>query len=187
MCRASVYGRGCSPAAGRLWMCRQWSGATSAGSTPQASTASIARRTSLTLGQPSMRRKSRRRDVERQGRKDSPGVTARAMSILETTVPKSLAAQRTKAKTAPGAKLTTRRRRLTIVSSAMRPKRIQCSIRFSSQVSSTRDQITPAVLSSAVSRRARPHCAPPSCSGIRTRAPRAACRRRSVRAERRRP
>jgi hypothetical protein len=62
----------------------------------------------------------------------------RAVSILETTVPKSLAAQRTKAKTAPGAKLTTRRRRLTIVSSAMRPKRIQCSIRFSSQVSSTR-------------------------------------------------
>jgi hypothetical protein len=75
---------------------------------------------------------------ERQGRKDSPAVTARAVSILETTVPKSLAAQRTKAKTAPGAKLTTRRRRLTIVSSAMRPKRIQCSIRFSSQVSSTR-------------------------------------------------
>ena len=37
---------------------------------------------------------------ERQGRKDSRAVTARAVSILETTVPKSLAAQRTKAKTA---------------------------------------------------------------------------------------
>ncbi len=52
-------------------------------------------------------------------------------------VPKSFDAQRTKAKTPPGGKLTIRRRRSRIFSSAIRPKRIQCSIRFSSQVSST--------------------------------------------------
>jgi hypothetical protein len=124
---------------------------------------------------------------ERQGRIGSPGVTARAMSILETIVPKSLAAQRTKAKTAPGAKLTTRRRRSTIVSSAMQPKRIQCSIRFSSQVSSTRVRsfVLFSVRQSAgeLALITRLH----NVRGIRARAARAACRRRSVHAERRRP
>ena len=55
----------------------------------------------------------------------------------EMIVPKSFDAQRTKTKTPPGAKLTIRRRRSRTFSSAIRPKRIQCSMRFSSQVSST--------------------------------------------------
>jgi hypothetical protein len=54
-------------------------------------------------------------------------------------VPKSFDAQRTKAKTRPGAKLMMRRRRSMAFSSAIGPKRIQCSKRFSSHVSSTCD------------------------------------------------
>jgi hypothetical protein len=57
--------------------------------------------------------------------------------MREMIVPKSFDGQRTKAKTLPGAKLTMRTRRLRTVSSTIRPKRTQCSIRFSSQVSST--------------------------------------------------
>jgi hypothetical protein len=57
--------------------------------------------------------------------------------MRETTVPKSFDAQRTKAKMLPGAKLTTRRRGSRILSETVFPNLIQCSIRFSSQVSST--------------------------------------------------
>ena len=58
--------------------------------------------------------------------------------MREMIVPKSFDVHRTKANALPGAKLTTRVRRLKTRSSAIQPKRIQCSIRFSSQVSSTR-------------------------------------------------
>jgi hypothetical protein len=59
------------------------------------------------------------------------------MSILDTTVPYSFDAQRTKPKMESGAKLEMLRRRSRIFSSARRPKRSQCSIFFSIQVSST--------------------------------------------------
>src|SRR5271166_4190801 len=109
----------------------------------------------------------------------SPGTTARTMSMREMIVPKSFDAQRTKAKTPPGAKLTMRRRRSRIFSSAIRPKRIQCSMRFPSQVSSTFvsvvaasfvDSLPAAVLTFIP-------CLHP-CRGIRARAARAAYRRR---------
>ena len=55
----------------------------------------------------------------------SPGATARTMSMREMIVPKSFDAQRTKAKTTPGGKLTIRRRRSRTCSSAICPKRIR--------------------------------------------------------------
>ena len=66
-----------------------------------------------------------------------PGPTARRMSMRETTVPKSFEVQRTKANVLPGANDSTRRLRPRILSSTARPKRIQFSMRFSSQRSST--------------------------------------------------
>jgi hypothetical protein len=72
-------------------------------------------------------------DGQRQGGKGLAGATARRTSMREMIVPKSFDGQRTKAKTLSGAKLTMRTRRLRTVSSAIRPKRTQCSIRFSSQ------------------------------------------------------
>ena len=59
------------------------------------------------------------------------------MSMREMIVPKSLAAQRTKAKMLPGAKLTMRRRRSRIVSSALAAEADPVLDRFSTQVSST--------------------------------------------------
>src|SRR5579885_3307086 len=72
------------------------------------------------------------------------------MSTRDTTVPKSFEAQRTKAKMVPGAKLSTRRRWSRIVSSTSRPNLIQCSIRFSSQVSSTRVRAVAASLAAGL-------------------------------------
>ena len=80
------------------------------GSMPTASMASMTCCTRSTLGQPEMRRR-----MSPPGRTNgsvenaSRGPTARTMSMREMTVPKSFDAQRTKAKTLPGAKLTTRR------------------------------------------------------------------------------
>ena len=81
------------------------------GSMPIASTASIACSTRSTLGQPDAQQDFAAGTHKGQVEKLRPAATARTMSMRETTVPKSLAAQRTKAKMLPGAKLTIRRRR----------------------------------------------------------------------------
>ena len=57
--------------------------------------------------------------------------------MREMIVPKSFEAQRTKREDAPGGEADDAGRRVRTRSSAIRPKRIQCSMRFSSQVSST--------------------------------------------------
>ena len=74
---------------------------------------------------------------------EAPWSTARTMSMREMSVPKSLDAQRTKAKTLFGAKRRTRRRRSIIVSPVSWPKRIQRSMPPSTQVSSTRVSMGP--------------------------------------------
>src|SRR6266478_4695919 len=105
---------------------------------PNASMPSIACSTRSTFGQRYTRNRlsppGRTKPTVEQG---SPGRTARRMSILETTVPKSFDAQRTKAKTSPGANATVLRRGLTICSEATLPKRIQRWTRFSIQIRST--------------------------------------------------
>lgn len=53
----------------------------------------------------------------------------RTTSMREMIVPRSFDVHRTKANALPGAKLATRVRRLKTRSSAIRPKRIQCSSR----------------------------------------------------------
>ena len=120
-------------------------------------------------------------DGQRQGGKGLAGATARRTSMREMIVPKSFDGQRTKAKTLSGAKLTMRTRRLRTGCSAIRPKRTQCSICFSSQVSSTYASASerwgmegPLAEGMAYNVRLR------RCRGIRGRAGRAACRRRSA-------
>jgi hypothetical protein len=180
-------GGGCSPAVRPLWTCRQWSGAASAGSIPQASTASIALRTSLTLGQPSIRRR-----ISPPGRTNgrvewgSPGVTARDVDarddraeVVGRPAHEGEDGAGREADDAPAA-----------VDDCLlgdAAEAVQCSMRFSSQVNSARVRsfLLSSVRQSAAELAfiARLH----RFRGIRARAARAACRRRSGRAERRRP
>ena len=113
-------------------------GATSLGSTPSTSIASIVFRTRWTLGQPASRSR-----ISPPGRTPGtveigvPGLAARRMSIQEAIVPWSFAAQRTKAKILPGENETMRRRRSMMRSWVIWPNRIQRSTRPFCQSSST--------------------------------------------------
>jgi hypothetical protein len=89
----------------------------------------------------------------------------RTTSMREMIVPESFDAHRTNANTLPGAKLTTRVRRLKTRSSAIQPKRIRCSIRFSSQVSSTRVSAASARALGTRRPKGGVQCASPSQSG----------------------